>query len=35
MGPLEIGGFGILALFALMLFQVPIRSGQLRFNDGR
>jgi TRAP-type mannitol/chloroaromatic compound transport system permease large subunit len=24
MGPLEIGGFGILALFALMLFQVPI-----------
>jgi C4-dicarboxylate transporter DctM subunit len=24
MGPLEIGGFGILALFALMLLQVPI-----------
>jgi len=24
MGPLEIGGFGILALFALMLVQVPI-----------
>ena len=24
MGPLEIGGFGILALFALMVFQVPI-----------
>ena len=24
MGPLEIGGFGILALFALMLVQIPI-----------